>query len=150
MHIARDMILWAMLRVVIDTNVLVAARRSRFGASSALVRAALDGRVKALVSVALFLEYESVLLRPEQLRAAGTEEAGVGNFLDLLAREVEEVRVHYIWKPQLADVADEMVLETAINGRADAIATFNVRHFNAAARFGVRVAVPAAVLEILS
>lgn len=50
-----------------------------------------------------------------------------------------------------ADSTDELVLEATINGQADALVTYNVRHFaQAAARFGLRLARPAEVLEEIS
>jgi len=46
-------------------------------------------------------------------------------------------------RPQLRDPNDEMVLEAAVNGRADALATFNVRDYaTAATRFGVEILLP--------
>lgn len=134
--------LWNMFRAVLDTNILVKARRSRHGASNALLRAVDTGAFRMLASVPLFLEYEAVLTRPEHLLAAGLTEAAVLGFLDYLAGLVEPVRLHYLWRPQLTDVADEMVLETAINGRADGIVTFNGRHFAPASRFGIAVILP--------
>ena len=126
-----------MLRAVIDTNILIAARRSRTGASNALLRAADGGAFTMLASVPLFLEYEAVLTRAEHLLASGLTQRQAMGFLDYLAGLVEPVRLHYHWRPQLGDVADEMVLETAINGRADCIVTFNARHFGPATRFGI-------------
>jgi putative PIN family toxin of toxin-antitoxin system len=128
--------------MVLDTNVLVKARRSRTGASNALLRAADDGAFRVLVSVPLFLEYEAVLTRPEHLLASRLTERQVLEFLDYLAGLVAPVKLHYLWRPQLADVADEMVLETAINGRADCIVTLNTRHFGPATRFGIETIWP--------
>jgi putative PIN family toxin of toxin-antitoxin system len=136
-----------MLRIVIDTNVLIAARRSRSGASNELLRRVLDGQLRLLATVPLFIEYESVLKRPEHLLHAGLTEKTVSAFLDLLAGHVEEIKLHYIWRPQLNDPSDEMVLEAAINGRADHIVTFNERHFSAASKFGIGLATPAAILR---
>ena len=96
-----------------------------------------------LVSVPLFLEYEAVLSRPEHMEASGLSPETIAGFLDYLAGIVEPVRLHYLWRPQLADIADEMVLETAINGRADCIVTFNLAHFAPASRFGIEVVTPA-------
>lgn len=95
-----------------------------------------------LVSVPLFLEYEAVLTRPEHLLASRLTEQQVTEFLDYLAGLAEPVKLHYLWRPQLGDVADEMVLETAINGRADCIVTFNIRHFAPAVRFGIETIWP--------
>ena len=103
-----------------------------------------------LASVALFLEYEAVLTRAEHLLASGTTRAQVAGFLDFLTGLVKPVKFHYLWRPQLGDVADEMVLETAINGRADAIVTFNARHFGPAARFGIEVIRPDEALRRLT
>jgi putative PIN family toxin of toxin-antitoxin system len=131
-----------MLRAVVDTNILTAARRSRTGASNALLRAADEGIFRMLASVPLFLEYEAVLTRPEHLLASRLTEQQVTKFLDYLAGLVEPVKLHYLWRPQLGDVADEMVLETAINGRADCIVTFNTRDFAPAVRFGIETIWP--------
>jgi len=130
------------VRAVLDTNVLVSARRSRVGASNALLRAA-DARAFVMIaSVPLFFEYEAVLTRPQHLAALGLTERTVAEFLDYLAGIIEPVRLSYLWRPQLDDAADEMVLETAINGSADTIVTFNIRHFGPALRFGISVLRP--------
>jgi predicted nucleic acid-binding protein len=63
--------------------------------------------------------------------------------LDAVAAAVEPIQLHFLWRPRLKDPADEMVLETAVNGRADRLVTFNVRHLKAAAEeFGIRVLTP--------
>lgn len=131
-----------MIRLVLDTNVLIAARRSRSGASNLLLRAADHQEFVMIATVPMFLEYESVLLRPENLRALQTDPAEVMGFLDYLATLVEPVRLSYLWRPQLIDPDDEMVLEAAVNGRADAVVTFNQKHFAPAARFGIKVLLP--------
>jgi putative PIN family toxin of toxin-antitoxin system len=136
-----------MIRAVIDTNILISARRSREGASNALLRAAAEKAFRMLASVALFLEYEAVLTRPEHLVAARLTAEDVSGFLEYLAGIVEPVRLHYLWRPQLVDVADEMVLETAINGRADCIVTFNAGHFAPASRFAVEIITPADLMR---
>lgn len=132
-----------MIRVILDTNVLVAGLRSRRGASFALLRALRAGRYVAVASVPLFLEYEAVLKRDEQLLAWTGSSTAVDVFLDGLAALVEPVEAFFLWRPQLRDPADEMVLETALNGRAAAIVTFNTRDFVPARRFGLAVIEPA-------
>ena len=136
-----------MLRVVLDTSVVVAALRSRRGASNEVLRLVARGRLTALATPALFLEYEEVLGRPEQRAAHGLHEQELVGVLAALASALEPVSVHIIWRPQLRDPSDEMVLETAINGRADAIVTFNVRDFGAAGRFGLSVMRPGDILQ---
>ena len=94
------------------------------------------------------MEYEAVCSRPEHATAAQQLPRDVQIFLDALASFVEPVQVHYLWRPQLRDPADELVLEAAVNAQADALLSFNLRHFEAAAaRFGLRTARPGDFLK---
>jgi putative PIN family toxin of toxin-antitoxin system len=137
-----------MNRIVLDTNILVSAARSREGASFAVLRALRQRRFVALVSVPLMLEYEAVLKRPEQLEAGGRTLATVDAFLDALCLHIEPIHLHYLWRPQTRDAADEMVLETALNGRADALVTLNTADFTRAAkRFRLNVLTPGAFCQ---
>ena len=96
-----------------------------------------------LASVPLLLEYEGVLTRPEHLLLSGLNRKEMGAVLDSVASVVEAVDMRFLWRPSLKDPADEMVLETAVNGRAHRLVTFNQRHFNeAAASFGVTATAP--------
>lgn len=136
-----------MQRVVLDTNVLTAGLRSRRGASFAVLCLLAERRFLALATTALFLEYEAVLKRPEQRKVHGLDVDEVEGLLRELAAILEPVDVRFTWRPQLSDPADELVLEAAVNGRADILATHNVRDFVGAARFGVRVLRPAEFLQ---
>lgn len=137
--------------MVLDTDVVVAALRSPSGASARLLEAALDGAVTLLANVALVLEYEAVCTRAEHVAASGLSAKQVAIFLDAIAALVEPVESHFIWRPQLRDPADEMVLEAAVNGAARAIVTFNQRDFGPApARFGIEVLLPRDTLRRLS
>lgn len=138
------------VRLVLDTDVVVAGLRSPGGASAALLLAALERRLVLLANVALVLEYEAVCLREDHLQAAGVSEDEGRAFVDAVAALCEPVPSHFFWRPQLKDPADEMVLEAAVNGRADAIVTFNVRDYGRApARFGVGVFLPSEALRRL-
>ena len=131
------------MRLVLDTNVLVAALRSKEGASAALLRAVHDGRFVAIANAALFAEYESVLNRPENLAAGGVSRQEVGDALDVLAGKIDIAAPHFTWRPQLSDPDDEMVLDAAVNGGAELIVTFEITTFSdAAARFGIAVLTP--------
>lgn len=136
-----------MKRAVLDTNILTAGLRSRRGASFAVLTLLAEGRFQGLVTTALFLEYEAVLKRPEQQAAHGLGADEVDHLLRELAAVLEPVDVHFTWRPQLSDPADELVLEAAVNGHADALVTHNIRDFAAAGRFGVPVFRPAHFLR---
>jgi putative PIN family toxin of toxin-antitoxin system len=133
-----------MRRIVLDTSVLVAALRSRRGAANALLRLVATGRVRLLATPPLFLEYEEVLKRPEHRLAHGLSLEEIDRLLAELAALIEPVEVHFGWRPQTRDPKDEMVLEAAINGRADALVTYNLSDFaEAGERFNIEVVRPA-------
>jgi predicted nucleic acid-binding protein len=130
------------MRLVLDTDVVVAAVRSRRGASRAWVRAVLEGEAALLLSVPLVLQYEAVLTRPDQLAASGASPRQIAALLDALCAACEPVEISFLWRPTLRDADAEMVLETAVNGQADRLLTFNVRDFVGAGRLGVTVEQP--------
>jgi putative PIN family toxin of toxin-antitoxin system len=133
---------------VLDTNVIVAAMRSPTGASAGLLMAARRSEVRLLANVALALEYEATCQLAEHRLAAGLNLDDVGIFIDAVLAMVEPVETHFMWRPQLRDPADELVLEAAVNGRAAALVTFNRRDFGAApARFGIEVLTPAEAIR---
>jgi putative PIN family toxin of toxin-antitoxin system len=133
---------------VLDTDVIVAALRSDRGASRQLLLAALTQQFELLLSVPLILEYEAVLTRPQHLVACGLSGAEVGRVLDDLAAVARPVRLAFRWRPRLSDPDDDMVLETAINGSASAIVTFNRRDFVLGTKgFNCAVILPATALR---
>ncbi len=128
---------------VFDTNVVVAAFRSRAGASFRIMQGIIDGRIPGLASVALMLEYEDVLSRDEQLQHFWRTQAEVEQILNVLALRFEPVATYYSWRPVLKDPKDEHVLECALNGRAKAIVTFNTRDFEEGkTQFGIETLTP--------
>lgn len=136
------------MRIVLDTSIVVAALRTRSGAGNAVLRLVASGRVVALATPPLFLEYEAVLKRAEHQLAHGLDLGKVDEFLSEFAALIEPVEVHFQWRPQVRDPGDEMVLEAAINGEADAIVTYNKGDFaEAGKRFGVAVLRPDELLK---
>jgi len=121
-------------RLVLDTDIIVAAMRSPAGGSAELLRRIDAGQAVMLLTVALCLEYEAVCTMPVHRRAAGLLATDVAQFIDGLIALGEPVPVYYRWRPQLGDPGDEMVLEGAVNGRADAIVTFNRRDYGEVSR----------------
>ena len=130
------------MRVVLDTDVVVAGLRSSRGASREWLRAVVRGEVAAVVSVPLVLQYEAVLLRPATLAAIGGSRQRVGRFLHTLYAVGLAVETSFLWRPMLRDADDEMVLEAAVHGRVDRLLTFNLRDFAGSERLGVEVARP--------
>lgn len=138
-----------MLRWVLDTSVIISGLRSNKGASFVLQEAVARGSLRPLITTALLLEYEDVLKRASQAAVHGFTEADIDAFLRQLAMLCDPVEIRFRWRPQLRDANDELVLEAAINGRATAIVTHNVRDFGPAAAFGIAIIRPSeALLEV--
>jgi putative PIN family toxin of toxin-antitoxin system len=136
------------MRIVLDTSVVVAGLRTRSGAGNAVLRLVATRRIVALASPPLFLEYEDVLKRADHRLAHGLTLPEIDEFLAELAALIEPVEVHFYWRPQTRDPKDEMVLEAAINGEADALVTYNVRDFaEAGKRFEIPVLSPGTLLK---
>ena len=127
---------------------MVAGLRSKSGAGNAVLRLIADRRLVLLASSPLFLEYEEVLKRPEQRLAHGLTPEAIDEFLAELAALVEPVDIDFFWRPQTRDPNDEMVLEVAINGGADALVTYNLADFRMAGeRFRIPILSPADLLK---
>ena len=137
-----------LVRLLLDTDVVVAAMRSPRGASAELLRRIDQGKATMVLSVALALEYEAKCLQAEHRLAAGLslEEATI--FVNGLIAMAEPVQPHFRWRPQLHDPGDELVLEAAVNGQASAIVTFNEKDLREAqASFGIPVIRPGEALR---
>lgn len=137
-----------MVRLVLDTAVVVAATRSEAGASRQLLLAALEKRFELLLSVPLALEYEAVLKRPEQIAASHGTVQEIDKLLAALIAGARPVYRSFFWRPLLRDADDDMVLEAALSGRADLLVTFNLRDFEpAASNLGISVVTPRDALK---
>jgi putative PIN family toxin of toxin-antitoxin system len=131
-------------RVVLDTNVLVAALRSPRGASFRVLSLVGTSRFEVSVSVALVLEYEDVLLR--QRSDIGLTEESIGDILDYVCSVAGRQEIFFLWRPCLRDPKDDMVLELAVAAGCDAVVTFNRADFRGIERFGVRILTPRELL----
>jgi uncharacterized protein len=136
------------LRVVVDTSVLFAGLHSRRGAAHAVLRACLTGRWKAIVSVPLAAEYEDVVLRPELRRGSGLTRKDLDDFLDGFLAAADLIEIFFLWRPNLRDEADNLVLEAAVAGAASAIVTYNIKDFlGGNLKFeGIHILTPAGLL----
>ncbi|HWN42867.1 MAG TPA: putative toxin-antitoxin system toxin component, PIN family [Thermoanaerobaculia bacterium] len=134
-------------RVVLDTNVVVAALRSRQGASFKLLSLFEEERFEVALSVPLLLEYEDVLTR--QIHAGLYEQRDIDDFLDYFCQAAHRQSIFFLWRPCLRDPKDDMVLELAVAAGCEAIVTHNQRDFAGAERLGVRIDAPRDFLRIL-
>jgi len=134
-------------QVVVDTNVLLAALRSRHGASYRLLSLLGDGRWQMNVSVPLVLEYEDVVKRPDS--GVGLSAGEVDDILDFICAEANRREIFYLWRPILHDPRDDFILELAVESRCDYIVTFNVKDFAGADKFGIEVVTPREFLRKL-
>ena len=132
---------------ILDTSVLVAGLRSNRGASFQIIEAIRAGNLKISVSVALVLEYESVLLRPGLIPGFATHE--IHRILDAFCLMAEHHKVFFAWRPFLTDPNDDLVLELAVAASAPYIITHNISDFVDSDTLGVCAITPASALKIL-
>ena len=131
------------MRVVLDTSALVSAIRSSTGASAEIVRLILLGRLALLLDYKLTSEYRSVALRPEHIQASRRTQSEIEEIIDALEAVASPVLVDIMHRPLSSDEDDDMVLDVAVNGEAEAIITHNVRHFmTPASEFHIGVFTP--------
>jgi putative PIN family toxin of toxin-antitoxin system len=129
------------MRVVFDTSVLVAAARSRQGASFALISSIPTPEFQLCLSVGLYAEWQDVLTRPENLPPGRTAEDAL-RFLRYLVSQAHLQEIHFLWRPFLRDADDDMVLELAFAAGSRYIVTHNVRDFDGSERLGVTALSP--------
>ena len=136
------------MRIVLDTSVLVAAARSRQGASFALVGSLPHPRFEFALSVTLYTEWQTVLTRPEHL-PPGLQPQDALAYLRYLASIAHLQDVHYLWRPFLRDPDDDMVLECAVASGSRYLVTHNVRDFARITSLGISPVTPAEFLDML-
>ena len=135
-------------RVVFDTSVLVAAARSRRGASFALVSSIPNSQFQLCLSVGLFAEWQDLLTRGEHLPPGQTAADALG-YLRYLASQAHLQEIHFLWRPFLPDADDGMVLELAVAASCRHIVTHNLRDFRGTDQFGVTPISPGDFLNSL-
>jgi putative PIN family toxin of toxin-antitoxin system len=134
-------------QIVLDTNALVAALRSRRGAAFRLVSLLPDAPFEINLSVPLLYGYEEIL--PQQLYGTEFTATDIDDFLDYLCTIANLHEIFFLWRPMLTDPKDEMLLELAVKARCQYIVTYNTRNFRGAAQFGIAVVTPKAFLEAI-
>lgn len=134
------------MRVVFDTSILVAAARSRRGASYALISSIPSPKFQFCLSVSLYTEWQGVLTRTENLAPGRTPE-DARRYVRYLAGQAHLQEIHFLWRPFLPDPGDEMVLELAFAAGCRHIVTHNLRHFRGSEEVGVTAISPREFLE---
>lgn len=135
------------LKVVLDTNILVAGLRSRLGASFKLLSLVGTGKFEINLSVPLVLEYEEVLMRQRQ--ELGLTRSDVEDFLNYLCSVANLHEIYFLWRPYLKDPKDEMVLELAVKAECEYIVTHNERDFRDVERFRTKTVTAREFLETI-
>ena len=116
-------------RIVIDTSVFISAVIGSTGASRKLIRLCLQGEYQPLMGNSLFLEYESVILREEIITKCTLTKQEIFTLLDTFIGVCQWIDIYYLWRPNLRDEADNHLIELAIAGNAQIIATKNIKDF---------------------
>jgi putative PIN family toxin of toxin-antitoxin system len=117
------------VKIVVDTNVFIGAIISSQGLNRELIRRCLLGEYHPIMSNALYLEYESVIEREEIIAKSQLDISKVNELLDGFLSVSKWVNIYYSWRPNLRDEGDNHVLELAIAGNAQILATNNLRDF---------------------
>jgi putative PIN family toxin of toxin-antitoxin system len=137
----------SVIQIVVDTNVFVTALRSKRGASYKLVQLIKKGIFQLNLSVPLAVEYEAVAKRT--IGKITLDEKEVDDILDFVISKANRWRIYYLWRPELKDAGDDMVLELAVTANCQYIVTYNVDDFTPAKKFGIIAIAPRAFLQMI-
>lgn len=132
------------IQIVLDTNVIVSALRSRRGASYRLIMLIGQANFEINLSVPLALEYEDAAKR--LLGQIALSERDIDDILDYLCLKAQQRAIFFLWRPFLKDPKDDMVLELAVSAGCEFIITYNCQDFTGIEQFGVEIVTPAEFL----
>ncbi len=136
------------MKIVLDTSVLVAAARSRNGASFKLVSMLPTPEIEIALTVAVYTEWQAVMTRPENLPPGATADDALA-FLQYLASIAHLQDVHFLWRPFSRDPDDDMIVECAVAASCEYIVTHNAKDFRRVEELNVQVITPAELLNML-
>lgn len=136
---------------MLDTACLVTAVRSSSGAAGEVLRRIFKKQVELLMDLKISLEYRDVALRPKHLMVSALDQSEVLELIEALEAFATPVEIVIKTRPLSSDPNDDMVLDLAMNGGADALVTYNTKHFSGPGkRYGIAVVSPAQLLEMMS
>ena len=119
----------AIIKVILDTNVLVSAFTSADGASREVLRRLLSRQITALISVALYSEYRDVLGRADFLNRCPLSQIEIDDLFFAFLACTEPVELYFSWRPNLRDEGDNHVYELAVAALDAPLLTYNQRDF---------------------
>ncbi len=131
--------------IVIDTNIIVSALKSKLGTSYSLVMLIGLKKFNINLSVPLIMEYEKVLL-DKKLKIPFAK-PDIEKYLDFICANANHHKIYYLWRPYLKDPKDDMVLELAVSGGCKYIVTFNIKDFVGSKKFGIKAVTPKDLLK---
>jgi putative PIN family toxin of toxin-antitoxin system len=118
------------IKIVVDTNVFISVLVGQSeSASRELVRQCLRGKYQPLMGNALFAEYQDVVNRDNITALCPLTTNEKTNLLAAFMNVCQWIRVYYLWRPNLPDEADNHLIELAVAGNAQIIATKNIKDF---------------------
>ncbi len=117
------------IKIVVDISVFISALISSKGCSRELIRRSLKGEYQPLMGNALFSEYESVIGREEIIAKCPLTSAEISALLASFMSVSQWIYIYYLWRPNLKDEADNHLIELAVAGNAQIIATHNIKDF---------------------
>ena len=120
-----------MMRVVIDTNIVIAGLYSRRGASFRVLEAALKNNIDYVVSPFVALEYIGKVEEKMKAGLLGQPREFYLAFIRALIEKGVQVQQPALERPTLKDPTDDKILECALAGECSVILTFNTRDFPA-------------------
>ena len=127
-------------KIVVDTNIIVSALRSRNGYSFKLLSIIDDERFQVFISIPVILEYEDAIKREKSNIKLKKNE--IDDVLDYICLIAEQRKIYYLWRPYLKDRKDDMFLELAVESESDYIITYNKRDFGGIEKFGLKTITP--------
>ena len=139
------------MRIILDTNVLVAASRSKRGAAYAIVSQLPSPKFEIALTIPLYVEYQDVLARPELMGTQYQIDEAIG-FTRYLASLAYKQDIYLLWRPWLKDPKDDMVLEAALAPQSRYIVTHNLKDFtskNIEENFGIYPVSPKQFLDTI-
>jgi len=136
-----------LFQIVLDSNVVYAALRSKHGASYRLLSLLDSNKFEINLSVPLVIEYEDVLKRKQG--SLTFSEARIDQFLDYLCTVSNWHEVFFLWRPILNDPEDDMILELAVRAGCQYIVTYNKRDFEGVDQFGIELATAKEFLQTI-